>query len=35
MMRARMQFTAQEAEGFFPALSHLLALVLDWLRPGT
>jgi hypothetical protein len=35
MMRATIRFTAQDAEGFFPALSHLLALILDWLRPGT
>jgi hypothetical protein len=27
--------TPQEADGFFPALSHLITLLLDWLRPGT
>jgi len=34
-MRAPVHFTAHDAAGFFPALSHLLDLFLDWLRPGT
>jgi hypothetical protein len=35
MTHHHIDFTAQDAAGFFPTLSHLLALVLDWLRPGT
>jgi hypothetical protein len=29
------RITSGDADGFFPTLSHLIALLLDWLRPGT
>ena len=35
MMHRTPRITSDEANGFFPALSHLVTLLLDWLRPGT
>ena len=34
MMPGIAPFTPQDADGFFPALSHFISLLLDWLRPG-
>jgi hypothetical protein len=34
-MNVKSGITPQEADGFFPALSHFITLLLDWLRPGT
>ncbi len=34
-MNSMPRVTPQDADGFFPALSHFITLLLDWLRPGT